>query len=174
MEQLIMRWKNDGKKEPELQIPENCRVVNFTQFDGAMEEWLDIVQYGLSEGKMDEAYYHSVMTSLPCYEESKCFFLLEEEKAVATITVVCDYDKKEGYIHMVACKESARGKGYGTFISKWALNVLKNENMETAYLTTDDWRIPAIKSYFGIGFEADLSTEDFVERWDKINKQIGK
>lgn len=173
MEQLIMRWKNDGKKVPELQIPKNCRIVNFTELDGAMDKWLDIVQYGLSEGKKDADFYHTAMTSRLCYEENKCFFLLENEIAVATITVICDYEKKEGYIHMVACREESRGKGYGTLLSRWALITLKEEGMETAYLTTDDWRIPAIKSYLSIGFKPDISTEDFKERWRKINEQIG-
>ena len=174
MEQLIMHWKNDGKEVPALQIPENCRMVNFTQLDGAMDKWLDIVQYGLSEGKKDAEYYHAAMTSRSCYEENKCFFILENEKAVATITVICDYEKKEGYIHMVACREESRGKGYGTLLSKWALFILKKEGMESAYLTTDDWRIPAIKSYLGIGFVPDTSTQDFTERWNNIKKQIGR
>jgi hypothetical protein len=40
--------------------------------------------------------------------------------------------------------------------------------MQTAFLTTDDWRIPAIKSYIRAGFIPDLSTEDFKARWEKI------
>lgn len=172
MEQLIMRWKNDGKEEPTLQIPANCRIVDFTKLNGAMDKWLDIVQYGLSDGKKDKEFYHKYMTLYPHYEENKCFFLLENEKAVATITVICDYEKKEGYIHMVACREEMRGKGYGTLLNNWALIVLKKEGMETAYLTTDDWRIPAIKSYFTAGFKPDVSTENFAERWNKVNQQI--
>lgn len=174
MEQLIMRWTNDGKKAQDLQIPDNCRVLNFTEIDNATDKWLDIVQYGLSDNKMDEEFYHMAMTSRPNYDENKCFFVLENENAVATLTVICDYEKKEGYIHMVACHESARGKGYGTLLNNVALKTLKNEGMKTAYLTTDDWRIPAIKSYLRAGFEPDVSTDDFKERWSKINKVLEK
>lgn len=173
MEQLIMRWKNNGEPADALQIPENCRLVNFTELDGAVDKWLDIVQYGLSEGKQGEEFYHAVMVNHAHYEEDKCFFVLENEKPVATLTVICDYDKKEGYIHMVACCEAARGRGYGTLLNKVALKTLKNEGMETAYLTTDDWRIPAIKSYLRAGFEPDVSTDDFKARWKKILEQIG-
>ena len=172
MEQLIMRWKNDQKAVNKPQIPENCKVVNFTELEDAMDKWLDIVQYGLSEGKMDAEFYNKIMTQHTNYEENKCFFILENGKAIATITVICDYDKKEGYIHMVACHESARGKGYGTLLNNVALYTLKNEGMETAYLTTDDWRIPAIKSYLRAGFEPDTSTDDFKTRWDNIYKKI--
>ena len=172
MEQLVMRWKNDRNKMDSLQIPENCRIVTFTELDDAIDKWLSIVQYGLSDGKMDAQYYHTIMTARPFYDENKCFFILENEKAVATLTVICDYEKKEGYIHMVACHEQARGKGYGTLLNNVALHTLKNEGMETAYLTTDDWRIPAIKSYLRAGFEPDVSTEDFKTRWNNIFKQL--
>ena len=174
MEQLIMRWKNDGKPAELGKMPAGCEIVNYLQLENAMDAWLDIVQYGLSEGKMDATYYHGTMTARPLYREDKCFFVVENGQAVATLTVICDCDKKEGYVHMVACRESARGKGYGTLLCSLAETVLKNEGMETAYLTTDDWRVPAIKSYLRIGFEPDLSTEDFKQRWSKIFEQIGR
>jgi mycothiol synthase len=169
-----MRWKNDGREAEPVQAPESCQIVNFLQLENAMEQWLDIVQYGLSDGKQDGAYYHKVMTAHTLYREDKCFFILENEKAVATLTVICDYEKKEGYVHMVACREDARGKGFGTILNRIAERTLKEEGMETAYLTTDDWRIPAIKSYLRIGFYPDLSTQDFKERWERIYEVIKK
>ena len=173
MAQLIMRWRNDGIEAVFPQTVENCQIVSFQQLENAMEQWLEIVQYGLSEGKKDADFYQKTMTALPLYREDKCFFVLENGQAVATLTVICDYEKKEGYIHMVACHASARGKGYGTLLNRIAEYTLKREGMNTAYLTTDDWRIPAIKSYLRIGFLPDLSTEDFQERWTKIYKQLG-
>ncbi|MBE6608715.1 MAG: GNAT family N-acetyltransferase [Ruminococcaceae bacterium] len=172
MSQLIMRWKNDHTSVSPIEVPSNCKIVNFTELNSAIDKWLDIVQYGLSDGKKEPDYYHNTMTALSFYNEDKCFFILENEKAVATITVVCDYDKKVGLIHMVACREDARGKGYGTLLTKIAEYTLKKEGMESAYLTTDDWRIPAIKSYLRIGFYPDLSNDDFINRWDLIYKQI--
>ena len=174
MAQLIMRWKNDGIAVAPVEAPENCRIANFAELDGAMDKWLDIVQYGLSAGRCNEEYYHSTMTKRPLYRDDKCFFILENEEAVATLTVIYNYETKEGYIHMVACKECARGKGYGTLLNRVGEYTLKKEGMETAYLTTDDWRIPAIKSYLRAGFLPDLSTDDFKERWKKIYEQIGR
>ena len=173
MEQLIMRWKNDGKAVDAVIVPQGCRLVAFSELEGALDSWLDIVQYGLSDGKKDASYYHEMMTARELYRDDKCFFILENERAVATLTVICDYQNKEGYVHMVACREDARGKGYGTLLNRVSEYVLKSEGMQTAYLTTDDWRIPAIKSYLRIGFYPDLSTEDFKERWQKIYDVIG-
>ena len=46
--------------------------------------------------------------------------------------------------------------------------------MKSAYLTTDDWRIPAIKSYIRCGFVPDMSTENFKNRWKKIFERVKK
>lgn len=172
MEQLIMRWKNDHIDVPFPTMPENCKVVAFPDLENAVDKWLDIVQYGLSEGRKTPEYYKQVMTDHSGYQEDKCFFILDDSEAVATITVICDYEKREGYIHMVACHEKVRGRGFGNLLSKIAENILKANKMETAYLTTDDWRIPAIKSYLSVGFKPDLSTQDFRLRWEKIYEKI--
>lgn len=172
LEQLIMRWKNDflTAKLPEK---ENISTTRFCDTENALEKWLDIVQYGLSEKRESGEYYDRLMVNWPCYSDDKCFFVIENGVEVATITVVCNYETKEGYIHMVACKPECRGMGIGTFMNSFALCVLKAEGMETAYLTTDDWRIPAIKSYLRAGFVPDESTEDFRSRWEEIRKQLG-
>ena len=74
---------------------------------------------------------------------------------------------------MVACKPHFRGKGLGTLLSRLAAYVLLREGMQTAYLTTDDWRVPAIKTYLRAGFVPDTESQpDFFERWKKILSQI--
>lgn len=75
---------------------------------------------------------------------------------------------------MVACREEYRGRGIGTYMNALSVWLLKTHGMKTAYLTTDDWRIPAIKSYLRAGFTPDLSTDDFRARWEKILSGIGK
>ena len=174
MPQLKMYWKNDGKAAADVAVPSGCRIVNFSELDDAMDKWLEIVQYGLSNGKQDAEFYRKVMTANVTYSEDRCFFVLENERAVATLAVLCDYEKKEGYIHMVACREDSRGKGYGTLLNRVAEYSLKREGMQTAFLTTDDWRIPAIKSYLRAGFTPDLSTDDFKARWEKIYANIAE
>lgn len=169
--QLIMRWINDGKATT-LTLPEGVTIETFAQRKNALDEWLDIVQYGLCEKLMDEEYYNGCMTSMDRYDENMCYFIVKDGKSVATITVICNRDTKEGYIHMVACKPECRGQGLGTLLNNIAVFVLKSEGMKTAYLTTDDFRIPAIKSYLRCGFTPDLSTEEYCRRWKKIEEEI--
>ena len=130
MGQLIMRWKNDGKPDAGFSLPENCTVTTFSRLENAMDHWLDLMQYGLTEGKRDGAFYREVMTARPNYREDRCFFVLERGTPVATMAVLCDNEKKEGYVHMVACRTEARGKGYGTLLNRIVCRELKNAGME--------------------------------------------
>ena len=172
MEQLKMRWTNDRKPAPELNIPDGCEIKRFTELDGALDAWLDIVQYGLSDGRKDADFYGSLMLDWPDYSEDKNFFIVSDGEPAATLTVVCHPENMEGYIHMVACKEKFRGRGFGTLLNNLALKVLKDEGMETAYLTTDDWRIPAIKSYLRTGFVPVIPDGDMDARWKAVFEKI--
>lgn len=55
-----------------------------------------------------------------------------------------------------------------------AVYVLKKEQMDTAWLTTDDYGIPAIKTYLRAGFLPEYDAEDSLERRRKISEQINK
>lgn len=170
-----MRWKNDGKPNVYPDFPSGVTVKNWNETISPIDKWLDIIQYGLSEKLEDKAYYEECNYHYKDYKPEDCYFFLLNGEEVATVTVICDEEKKEGYIHMVAAKPSARGIGIGNLMSLFSVYILKKRNMETAYLTTDDFRIPAIKTYLKGGFYPDLTTEeDFKSRWDAVFDIIGR
>ena len=173
MEQLKMNWKNDGTPALPLELPEGYTLLTMPELDDGVEQWLDIMQYGLSDGREDVSFYKTCMLDMPFYEEDKCFFIMYGGKAIATLTVVCDPETKDALIHMVGSLPECRGKGVGNMLGTVADHVLKTTGMQTARLKTDDFRVPAIKTYLKIGFQPDLSTEDYVQRWDAIYKSIG-
>ena len=41
------------------------------------------------------------------------------------------------------------------------------------YLMTDDWRLPAVKTYLQLGFEPDLYDDDHEGRWAKLRDTLG-
>ena len=172
MEQLKMRWTNDRKPAPELNIPDGCEIKRFTELDGALDasaRYRAVRSFGRQEGA---DFYGSLMLDWPDYSEDKNFFIVSDGEPAATLTVVCHPENMEGYIHMVACKEKFRGRGFGTLLNNLALKVLKDEGMETAYLTTDDWRIPAIKSYLRAGFVPVIPDGDMDARWKAVFEKI--
>ncbi len=172
MEQLKMYWKNNGIiVEPKYSS--DFKIVNFNELDNALNIWLDIVQFGLSEGLQGEDFYDTCMTKIPSYDPNYCFFILYKGVPVATVTTVFDFERpKNGLIHMVACKEGYRGLNIGNIMATLCDYNFKLKGMQTAQLKTDDWRLPAIKTYLNIGFTPDLSTDDYKERWEKIYENL--
>lgn len=173
MAQLLMRWTNDGTPAKFPELPENMTVERINERENGVDEWLDIVQYDLAEEPATHAFYKKLMTDFPGYEEDKCYIFCLDGEPVATTCVICNKETKEGYIHMVGSKPEIRGRGIGRLMNDFSIAVIKSEGMETAHLTTDDWRIPAIKSYLRLGFVPDESTDDYKERWAKIREIIG-
>ena len=177
MAQLKMYWKNDGVEAKKPILPEGMELVCFSKLPNAEKEWLDIMSYGslLPDERDPKVNYYLDCMNLPYYSEDLCFFIKVGGKCAASITAVCNPETREGLVHMVGSKPEFRGLGLGNLMSDIALWAFKTEGMETARLRTDDWRIPAIKTYLKIGFEPDLTSEpDYKERWEKIFEIIKK
>ena len=171
MEQLKMVWRKG-----ETPDPPDWGDLTLRCFDGSekdIDAWLEIVKDGLTDGKQDAAFFRECMYSHGALEYDKFFIVEADGVPAATLCVICDYEKKEGYIHMVACREEFRGRGIGTRLNTVAVRTLISSGMETAYLTTDDFRIPAIKSYLRAGFYPAIPDADHEKRWNDIYDKIG-
>ena len=165
MEQLHMYWKNDGQEVPAYKLPEGYVIKKINDVPNGVQQWLEIISHGLVEGVRDEAFYQRVMVEEKGFDPEYCFLVMYGDEAVATLDILLYTWRNDGHLHMVGCKENHRGKG---------LKTVQELGFATASLTTDDQRIPAIKSYYKVGFQPDLSTQDYVERWAKINAIIGR
>ena len=93
---------------------------------------------------------------------------------VATITLITQSDGI-GYVHMVQAMDSERGKGLGHAMANLAIAVFRERGLEEAILTTEDWRLPAIKTYLDAGFLPviyETPEHDMEKRWDEVLKQL--
>jgi mycothiol synthase len=78
-----------------------------------------------------------------------------------------------GYVHMVGVLAAHGGKGLGAQVSIMALNRMEQEGFSTAVLNTDDFRLPAIRTYLKIGFVPYIDHESHESRWAAIAEQLG-
>ena len=174
MDQLIMNWtrKADSQKW-NISFPEGFSLRNFQENDADINAWLDLMQYGLTNGKEGPAFFKTCMQDHSHYSPDSIFFIEHDGAPCASIAIFCDGAQKHGYIHMVCASPSIRGRGIGKILAYIAVNELIDRGMETAHLTTDDFRLAAIKTYLAAGFEPQRSgSDDFNERWDAILKKL--
>lgn len=77
-----------------------------------------------------------------------------------------------GIVHWVAVRRSERGKSFGRILTCQVCSHISAEGNDEAVLETDDFRLPAIRTYRAVGFEPFLRDPTHGERWDAILKKI--
>jgi mycothiol synthase len=59
-------------------------------------------------------------------------------------------------------------------VSLAAMKQAKSEGFQRMALTTDDWRIPAIKTYLRLGFIPVVVHENQIKRWKDVLHEINR
>ena len=101
------------------------------------------------------------------FSPERVWFICDHDWPVATASAWHESDAV-GVLHMVGRQNDHAGKGVGYLASLAALHQMKKEGKVCATLSTDDHRIPAIKTYLKLGFLPLISHESHEQRWRDI------
>jgi mycothiol synthase len=107
------------------------------------------------------------------FPEGIFFIVNDRDEAIGTATGVLKLEPAMGYLHMVSVDPAYRGRGLARPVNAAVLKYLVEHGCENITLHTDDFRIPAIKVYLGLGFRPIIYEDDMVDRWQKILKVLG-
>jgi len=169
--QLLMRRDLDGELPP-LVVPEG---YSLRTYEGLADDaaWVHIVNNSLGSKHTIESF-RSGISMCPQFRPELLYFVTCSGAAVGT---ACAWrkavgERKVGYVHMVGVLAEHRGKGLGRLVTLRTLHYFKEQGFEVAVLNTDDFRIPAIKSYLGLGFRPVAADSDHPDRWVAIFKKI--
>jgi mycothiol synthase len=103
-------------------------------------------------------------------------FLVElEGRVVATASYqVQEWSGPEaGWVHWVGVSPEARGMALGEIVSHRVILEAERRGNNRVFLTTDDPRLAAIRTYLRLGFEPDLWHESHAERWAAVRRALG-
>jgi mycothiol synthase len=78
-----------------------------------------------------------------------------------------------GYVHWVGADPAHRGKRLGYLASLATLHEFVRLGCKDAVLETDDFRLPAIKVYFKLGFAPEYRHATHAPRWLRLAPQLG-
>ena len=170
-----LKMYHDLKVIEDFPIPEGFELSLFKE--GDVQTWVDVCTPAFFDKNVDvqNAFRERMLKEEGLVPERDIYFMSRKGgKPEATLTAFV-YPNNKGYIHMVAAQESIQGHN----VSRMMLSVgmkkldkmIQGEN-RIVYLTTDDFRLPAIVGYLKAGFRPVIYAEGMVERWTKICDQL--
>lgn len=161
--------RNDLTHLPPFFLPEGLSLLNHTE--GMDSVWEDLI-----EKAFDHHYaFNDCIKNGGGYRPEYVLYIAKNSVPIATATAVEKEDfPAEGWFRMIATAPEARGHGAGRLVCFAALHCLAARGYKTAVLSTDDFRIPAIKLYLSLGFEPIYTHESHKERWEKVMQTINK
>jgi len=98
-------------------------------------------------------------------------FVIERD---GVIVATASYQEKEepdpsaGWLHWVGVHPDSRGLRLGEIVSHEVISEATSRRRSCVLLTTDDFRVPAIRTYLRLGFEPDNCHENHEGRWIAI------
>lgn len=180
MQQLKM-MKRMGEVKP-YPLHEDYFIRNIDEnAPGEIDTWVEICKNQLMGEDANRETYTNCITNMPLLVPETDVFLVCEKatgRPVATLTAHIR-DTGDGWIHMVGSLPEVRGKKIGHAMLAHGLARLAKAGVPRVWLSTDDWRRPAIKTYLTAGFYPVIfedTSEDAVpleDRWEVILSEMG-
>ncbi|MBO4407320.1 MAG: GNAT family N-acetyltransferase [Clostridia bacterium] len=172
MAQLKMYWL-PGFPVPDPPLPEGYSFSHPKTLEDKLA-WCECCKNGLSGEEGLPHYVNEIenRASDGLVPERDVFFLDYKGEHVGTVTAYVNKDN-HGDVHMVGIRTEYRGRGLAKYLSSAALKKLSAENPDFVFLTTNEWRVSAVKSYLSAGFlpvEYDVGME---ERWADVLETYG-
>lgn len=160
--QLFMRHP-DLSQLPPLAVPSEFSLRTCTEGDESAWEEL------ISKSFNTFFSFDGLIRKWKGFAPENVMFLEKNGRLIATASGLEKAEfPNEGYLHMVGTLPEESGNGAGKAVVLAALHSLRERGFKTAVLSTDDFRLPAIKLYYRLGFRPLYSHESHKERWDKI------
>jgi mycothiol synthase len=104
------------------------------------------------------------------------FFVVDATGAIVATTMAThnptDRHRFGGELGWVASDLAHKGHGLGVAVCAAVINRFLRAGYRNIYLNTDDFRLPAIKTYLRLGFVPLLFSADMHDRWQTICDQL--
>ncbi len=168
--QLRMIWPEERLKSvPTWTVPAGYTLRTYQQGDGDNAEYIRVMKLAgfefWDEKKIEETLRMTVPDGL--------FFIVHNKtkKIVATAVALHRFHTRAEFGWLAGDPEH-KGKGLGYIVSAAVIKCFINAGYKDIFLQTDDFRIPAIRTYLKLGFEPLFFAPDMEPRWEKILNKL--
>ena len=160
-------------------LPDGFSFAFFNEGRAALDAGCDICRgAGMVKSLENEEVFNKVIRSVKGIDPEKDLFFVvaPNGQKIATSALVTNKEKNSGYLHMVAAIPDFRNIGLGYAMLSFALNIAEERGLDFCLLTTDDYRLPAIKNYLVGGFRPVIYEDpesNMRERWLAVAEKLG-
>lgn len=171
MAQLKMYWAAQPTEFPESYGGFSYRILQNTPQDIAA--WVSICKHDFLKEDAGEQAFNDRMLDQDGFTYDSVYLVDYAGEPVATVTAIVRTNGVMGSVHMVAAVPSCRGKGVGKLLIEIAKARLFAAGVTGVDLTTDEFRVPAVRSYLRAGFLPVLYDEGMPQRWEAWLREQG-
>ena len=167
--QLRMRHSQRPDQLPRWSPPPDYDLRPYQpEDDPALRELLTIA--GFSNKATDDGY----STLINQEEAVPGTRVVEHNGQIVAATFGGRWNEQVGKLDYVSGSPDHRGRSLGFGVCVAVMRYLYEAGYKTVQLNTDDWRLPAIRTYLKIGFEPCHYREDMKGRWERVMGRLSR
>lgn len=153
---------------PDIELPTGYKLRTYRKSDEL--HWANIITDSFGGRARTVEDTENEITKRDVFVPDGLFFVTHNDLPVGTATAWRQsVDETDiGYVHMVGVLDQHTGRKLGKWVSLAVLYYFRDNGFVCSMLDTDDFRLPAIKTYLNLGFVPVFIDKTQPERWDKI------
>lgn len=163
----LKMWRPADEPLPPVNVPEGFTLRAMREGEEAAWARCCEGEFGIAEASA-EAFYRKSMHEI---SRERIFYICKDDVPVATATA--QVSDGEPYLHYIAVHPDWRGHKLAKPLIAHVLRTHADNGLLGCYLTTDDFRVPALYTYLTIGYRPVLWTDDARERWENALRALG-
>ena len=157
---------------PPVELPEGYALHTLTE--RGQQEWIETLNATGELGAWNDARAREWFAGDHHVIPDGSYMVVFEGRPVATTCLVTPRTAGAPVeVGWVSVSPDHQGRGLGYQVTLAVLLYARVMGWAEARLWTDDWRLPAIKTYLNLGFEPDMEHESHPKRWRAVFANLG-
>ncbi len=153
---------------PKLELPSGYHLRTYREGDEI--HWANIISDSFGGRRRTAQDTQNEITNRDVFVPDGLYFITHQDIPIAT---ACAWrqsvdETDVGYVHMVGVVGEHTGIRLGKWVSLAVLFYFKENGFSCSMLDTDDFRLPAIKTYLNLGFIPVYVDDTQTKRWKDI------
>ena len=156
---------------PQVEIPEGYEIRTYQEGDDV--HWANVISDSFGGERTAEDARRDIMDR-DVFDPEGLYFATYRGTPVGTTCAWKDTPDEidVGIVHMVGVHSTHTGHKLGRCVTLSVLLYLRDHNFKCAKLGTDDFRLPAIKTYLNLGFLPVYVDVTQPDRWREIFRKL--